>query len=214
MGKLADLLTGVRVLETRKSEFNGKVEVISDLAWGVHIKAGGLTQSGGIAKKVWEKALREVKRVKGSKVERVLILGLGGGSISETIFEKWPGAKMAGVEIDSVMVSLGKKYLKLAQSDLEIKIEDANEYVKETPERFDLICVDVYVGGKVPEKLETVEFFEKVKDILKEDGVVVINRLYYGEKRKEAIKILEKLEKVFTNVKVVYPEANVMFICS
>ena len=156
MGKLADLLTGVRVLETRKSEFNGKVEVISDLAWGVHIKAGGLTQSGGIAKKVWEKALREVKRVKGSKVERVLILGLGGGSISETIFEKWPGAKMAGVEIDSVMVSLGKKYLKLAQSDLEIKIEDANEYVKETPERFDLICVDVYVGGKVPEKLETI----------------------------------------------------------
>ena len=70
------------------------------------------------------------------------------------------------------------------------------------------------MGGKVPEKLETVEFFEKVKDILKEDGVVVINRLYYGEKRKEAIKILEKLEKVFTNVKVVYPEANVMFICS
>jgi len=45
------------------------------------------------------------------------------------------------------------------------------------------------------------------------DGVAVFNRLYYDQKRAEAVNFLSKLEKIFPRVTALYPEANVMYLC-
>ena len=74
--------------------------------------------------------------------------------------------------------------------------------------------MDTYVGDEFPRKFESEEFLKLVKKLLSQRGIVIFNRLYYGEKRKEAVKMLKKLEKVFPGVEAVYPEANVMFVCS
>ncbi len=211
--RLIDFLNGVTEIEDVESVYNGRVSVVRDLAWGTYIKAGGLTQSGGVAKKVWKTALKKVKNQM-PDVRSSFILGLGGGSVADLIKKYWEGAEVTGVDIDSVMVDLGKKYLKMPE-DTEIIIGDAEKEVKSKRlegKSFDLICVDIYAGDNFPEKFQTDDFLMAVYSLLNKSGVIVFNRLYYGEKRKEAYKFGEKLERMFGNVDRFYPEANVMFV--
>jgi spermidine synthase len=81
-------------------------------------------------------------------------------------------------------------------------------------EKYDLILVDVYVGDTIPKKFITPIFYNLAKKLLEKDGVVVINRLYYDEKRKLADKTHQDLKKIFSEVMAVFPEANIMFVCT
>ncbi len=216
MGKLDNFLSGTKILEEIESPINGRLTVIRDLAWGVYIKGGGLTQSGGVVNKVWRTSLKEAKKIK-SKAKKCLILGLGGGGVAKIINKKWQEPIITGVEIDPIMINLGEKHMGLKESGVKVVNEDAMRFVeKQTKkkEKYDLILVDMYIGDTIPEKFETVFFYKMTKKLLKNGGVVIINRLYYGDKRKLADKAYEELKRIFKGVKIVYPEANVMFICN
>src|SRR3989338_7700264 len=102
---------------------------------GTYIQAGGLTQSGGIVEIIWKKTLKKVKSEEG-KVKSALILGLGGGTVAKLIRKNWPEAKITGVDIDPVMIELGKKYLHLDESQVKIKIQDATKVI---PGKFNLL---------------------------------------------------------------------------
>ena len=204
-----------KVLYEGKSKHNGDLRVIKTLGMGTYIQAGGLTQSGGIVETIWKQIINKVKK-EISVVNNVLILGLGGGTVAKLIRKNWPDAKITGIDIDSAMVELGKKYLGLNESGVEIKIGDAFELgkrLKTKGERFNLVVIDLYNGDKYPEKFETEEFINLVKSLLSKSGMVVFNHLYYGEKRPEAVKFGNKLKKKFSNVEWFYPEANLMFLC-
>ena len=153
-----------------------------------------------------------------SNVKSCLILGLGGGGIAKIVRKNWPDAKIVGVDVDPIIVELGKKYLGLDKLGVEIVIQDASEYLsqksKVKSQKFDIICVDMYVGDRVPEKFETDNYIQLVRRLLTSSGHVVFNRLYYGEKRKEAEEFHRKLIHIFKKVRPVYPEANVMYVCS
>ncbi len=145
-----------------------------------------------------------------------MIVGLGGGSIAKLVRKNWSDAKITGVDIDPVIVELGKKYMGLEKSNVDIKIEDGEKYIKELisdKKTFDLICFDTYVGETFPEKFESLQFIKDVKKLMSEEGIVVFNRLYGPEDRAAALAFAKTLEKVFTNVERVYPEANIMFVC-
>ena len=225
MNKTLDFLAGIKVLEEVESPINGKLTVVRDLAWGTYIKGGGLTQSGGVAEKVWRTSLNKVKGER-QEVKECLILGLGGGAIAKIVRKNWPQTKIVGVDVDPIIVDLGKKYLGLDKLDVEIVIQDARDYItnnsklsKALPYRlrtknFDLVCIDMYVGDKVPAKFESEEFLELVLKLISPKGIAVFNRLYYGEKRKEAEEFHRKLIHIFKKVRPVYPEANVMYVCS
>jgi spermidine synthase len=109
------------------------------------------------------------------------------------------------------MVELGKKYLDL-QID-KVFIKDAEEFLKESEGKYDLILVDMYIGDRYPEKFSQKDFLLLVKERLEKDGLAIFNRLYYGEKRKEAVRFGEILDDNFQRVERVYPEANLMFLC-
>ncbi|MBN1168677.1 methyltransferase domain-containing protein [Candidatus Woesebacteria bacterium] len=219
---LSDFLSGKNILEEVESPINGKLQVIRDLAWGTYIQGGGLTQSGGILEKIWKDTLKEIQDSR-FKIQDVLILGLGAGSLAKLTRKNYPRAKITGVDIDPMMIDLGKKYLKLDDYKVEVQIEDAFEYLEKHQTlntkhqthqtKFDLVCVDLYVGEDFPEKFGSDEFIGNVKRILSKDGIAIFNRTYYDEKRTQAKKFGEKLEKHFKNVKWYYPEANLMFIC-
>jgi spermidine synthase len=209
-----DFLAGIKVLEEVESPINGKLTVVRDLAWGTYIKGGGLTQSGGVAEKIWRTALQKLQTSKTPNIQKVLILGLGGGGIAKIVRKNWPEAKIVGVDVDPIIVELGKKYLGLDKLCVEIIIQDAFVFLTnhQSPitNHYDLVCIDMYVGDKVPEKFETEAFLKLMTD----NGICVFNRLYYGEKRKEAEEFHRKLIHIFKKVRPVYPEANVMYVCS
>lgn len=234
-----DFLSGVKVLEERDSQINGKLTVVKDIFFGTYIKGGGLPQSGGLAKTIWEKTLKKIIRSTDySDPKTILILGFAGGGIAHISRELWPECDIFGVDIDPVMVDLGKKYLDWENTEAKVWIQDAEEFIedillKKNPHGemsttsqllttnyqlpiagFDLVCVDMYVGAGVPEKFSTLKFIKLVDKIVGKDGLVIYNRLFGKDDRGEAKEFQNKLEKKYSNIFPVYPEANVMFLCA
>lgn len=211
---ISDFLAGKKVLKKVHSTFNGDLIVVRDFLWGTYIMGGGLTQSGGVAYEVWDASLARVSKIK-KEIKSSLIVGLGGGSIANIIRKNWGSdVLITGVDIDSVIVSLGEKYLKTKSDNVHVVIGDAIDFVKNEKQKFDLICMDTYQMDEFPKKFESQVFLENLKNILNENGVVVFNRLYYNEKRKIADEFYHSvLQKNFTKIKIVYPQANIMYIC-
>lgn len=189
---------GTKVLEERESKFNGHIRVLKTWGMGTYIQAGGLTQSGGIVESIWKSTLRHIPHTI-YNIQNVLILGLGGGTVAKLIRKYYPEAKITGVEIDPIMIELGKKYLAL-EAD-KIYIQDAGKPVSG---QFDLVIVDLYQGDK---------FVDLEKFDFKNAKLVIFNRLYYKNKKEETLKFGKKLQKYFRKVDYYYPPANLMFFC-
>lgn len=196
-----------KVLEEKYSSVNGKVRVVRSLGWGTCIQVDGLTQSGGVIESIWKETL---KKLKNKTIDRCLILGLGGGTVAKLVRKNWSKAKIVGVDIDPIMVEMGKKYLGLEEAKVEVKIGDAGDA---TRGKYDLVIIDLYHGFEYPAKFEKPKFLGMVGNLLTEDGVAIFNHLYSEGKRTEAIKFGKKLEGAFSRVEWYYPSANLMFIC-
>jgi spermidine synthase len=122
--------------------------------------------------------------------QRILILGLGGGTLIHTFNQLFPAAEIISIEIDEAVVRVAKDYFDFVE-DARNKVEriDGRVYVKRAGlrgEKFDLVILDAFNGEYIPEHLMSQEFLEEVKLLLPERGVVVANtfstsRLYDAE---------------------------------
>jgi len=193
---ILNVVAGKKVLFKGYSPFNGEIIVIQDI-FGKCLLASGLTQSGGMIESLWKTVISKLKR---QKVERVLILGLGAGSCLIPIVKKWPQAKITGVEIDPKMIQLGKKFFKLSNYNLEIKIENAINFIAKTQQKFDLILIDLFSGGKYPKFLEKKYFLENLGKIIEKNGILIFNRLYFANHRRLSDRFLTKFKEYFFNV--------------
>ena len=208
-------MIGTKILEEQQSKYNGTLRVVKTWGMGTYIQSNGLTQSGGIVETIWKSTLKEIVNCK-LKIDNCLILGLGGGTVAKLVRKNWPDAKITGMDIDPIMIELGKKYLGLDDQNVEIKIQDAykfSEKLKAKSEKFDLIIVDLYNGDQFPKKFETSEFIEFTRWHLVKNGAVIFNKLYYGDKKEEASRFGKKIENIFPKVVQFHPVSNLMFIC-
>lgn len=205
---------GTKILDSVKSKFNGNLRVVKSLGLGTYIQANGLTQSGGVVETIWKSTLGRVNQISKNKVSinDICILGVGGGTLIKLLRKKYKDSNIIGYEIDEKMISLGKRYLNLDDYNADIRIEDVNN-VKLDKNSFDLLIVDMYSGDNFPKEFEDIKFLNKIKNSVKKNGLIVINRLYYGDKRPDTVKFGHKLEKIFKIVTWHYPVANLMFIC-
>lgn len=184
------------------SPLNGQLTIKRDLK-GFRVVAGGLTQSGGQVEVLWKQALKFLRKQTPTFLPRnALLLGLGGGSNAELVSRLWPQVKITAVEIDPVMVEIGRKYFKLNQiNDLAVEISDAVSYVldraKSSPGKFDLILVDLYVGRDYPRAAGAEIFLQGIGSLLSSGGRVVFNRLNYGA---QAVDFAALVSQFFTRV--------------
>jgi len=191
---------GNKILEERKSKYNGKIVVKKTLGLGTYIQVGGITQSGKLIEHIWKPVIKKISSKK-LNIKSILILGLGGGTVVRILKKYFPKSKIVAVEIDSVMVELGKKYLGLSNSDVDIKIADAKKF---NFKKYDLVIVDTYLGGKCVDILGN--------DLLK-SKTFLFNRLIHGDKERKIKEFENKLKKFFKNIEIFYPPANVIFFC-
>ena len=127
-----DILAGRKILDEAETPYNGKITVVREIAWGTNIQVGGLPQSGGLAKTIWQKSLRTVKGMT-SDIKTVLVLGYAGGGIAETCAKYWYDCDIYGVDIDEVMVEFGRKHLKWDKTNSKVWIDDATDFVGLNP---------------------------------------------------------------------------------
>lgn len=217
MNKAVEFLKdGSVTLKTVQSPINGELTVKWDMVSGYQILGGGLWQVGGPVETVW-KAGMKAAHSKNLDVKRALILGLGGGTTAHLIHKNWPLAKITGVDIDPLIVSLGNDYMGLKNLDIKTLIDDAFVFTKKDKTLYDFICVDTYVGDTYPEKLESVEFLRQVQKRISPNGIVIFNRIFESNERKLSVAFENKLKNLFQEVKEVAPSrelVNVIFVCS
>jgi spermidine synthase len=165
---------------------------------------------------VWEPVLKKF----GRKDKTWLILGLAGGTIAGIIAKRFHPKEITGVEIDPVMVELGKKYLNLDEiPNLNIVVADAKSYIESrNPARpaggsyFDFILVDMYLGDKIPEVVYSPKFLKRLKLL---SNCVIFNHLFFDEvTRQKAGELVAKLKQIFPSVTLMRKLTNLLIICS
>ena len=82
-----------------RSPINGLIEVIMTFNQP-RLIIDGIVQSGGLLRKIWEKAIKIIKKTD-HKINQVLIIGLGCGDCTFQVQKFFPDAQMTGVEIDA-----------------------------------------------------------------------------------------------------------------
>lgn len=165
-----------QLVETRQSKVNGQIEVYSFFNHYT-LRVNHLTQSGGLVKDIWQKALTQVKN-QNSKVNHCLILGLGGGTAAQLVAQLWPPVQITGIELDPVMIQLGQKYFHLSQvKNLHIIKADATTWVSSVHQKFDLILVDIYTGQTIPPQIYTSTFLKALQRLTTSHGLVIFNFL-------------------------------------
>ena len=117
------------------------------------------------------------------KQERVLIVGLGGGSMVHFLRHYDPGVQIDAVEIDPVVVSIAKKYFGIRDGEkVKILTGDGVRYLQNTESQYDMILMDAFLKPSAetdstgaPLRLRTLRFYEDVQKRLKPGGIVVFN---------------------------------------
>ncbi len=109
--------------------------------------------------------------------DRTLVLGMGaGGSVWATRLAA-PNAEIDAVEIDPEVVSAARRFFELpTDGRMHVHTADARRYLRDTRAQYDVVHVDLYQGGNVqPFYLVTTETFARIRAIVRDDGVMVMN---------------------------------------
>jgi len=111
--------------------------------------------------------------------ERILIIGLGGGSLPKAFSKILPDTEIVSVEIDPAVAKLAKKYFDYVENDkIKTSIKDGRVYIKRAikqKQKFDWIILDAFNGDYIPEHLLTKEFLEETKTLLAPNGLLSAN---------------------------------------
>jgi len=96
---------------------------------------------------VWDAIAAGLLALPPARRRRVLVLGLGAGSVARLVRALAPRAQIVGVEFDPEIIEVSRKYFGLDGLDLDVQIGDAYAYLKHSRRRFDAILEDVFVGS-------------------------------------------------------------------
>lgn len=115
----------------------------------------------------------------GPAPKRILIIGLGGGSIPSALREVLPDAEIDNVEIDPAVTRVARQFFGY-RDDPKMKVYevDGRVFVKRAVRegrKYDAILLDAFDHEYIPEHLLTREFLEEVKSLLSPQGVLVGN---------------------------------------
>lgn len=192
-----------------KSKYNGDIKVTSGFG-ECRLIAAGYTQSrtlnkDGLTGSYWDGFVNDIIRL--DHDSRVLILGLGGGTIAKLLTKKFGPIAIDGVEIDPIMVELGQKYLDFREKNVKIIIDDAKNFIKDARFKYDLVCVDLFSHGDVAVGTESKIFFEDIKQIISKNGIVVINKIFTNNQ--DLKKYVDFLHEIFSKTDILLVRGSV-----
>jgi spermidine synthase len=149
----------------------------------------------------WDGLLVDPFAALGAPPRRVAMLGTAAGTVARSYARYLPSSSVDAVEIDGKLLDIGRRYFGLqARPQLRTITEDARPFLRQTPDRYDVIMVDAYRQPYIPFYLTTKEFFALARDRLARAGVVAIN-VGHPERSDRLERVLSAtLRAVFPNV--------------
>ncbi len=115
-----------------------------------------------------------------SEIKRVLMLGLGGGSIQRAYQHYYTNVMIESVEVDPVVIKVAREYFQVRDTPThKIHQHDGRTFLQRGRETYDVILVDAYTrsryGSSIPPHLVTREFFAQASVRLGTNGVLAYN---------------------------------------
>jgi predicted RNA methylase len=156
-----------------KSDLNGTLEI----TWyngKKHLNSKNANYSYGSLQRILKFGLDKIDL---SKVHSVLLLGLGGGSVIETLRKDLNYQKhITAIEIDPVIIDLAKDEFQINEfENLNVICDDAFHFVEKNNNTFDLIIIDIFIDTRVPNQFLDIPFWEFILKRKSTNGTILFN---------------------------------------
>jgi spermidine synthase len=108
--------------------------------------------------------------------KRLVLIGLGGGSLIKFCYQRMPGTQLTAVELDPNVIAFRDTFL-LPPDDARLQVLEADgaEFLANTEKGIDALLVDAFDKTGFAPSLANREFFENAYAKLSGNGVLVIN---------------------------------------
>jgi len=196
----------VKEVKKIKSKYQ-EIAILDTLEFGKMLVLDGLVQTTERDEFIYHEIISHPAMLIHKNPQRVLVIGGGdGGTIREVL--KYSFLEEAHLcEIDEQVIFVAERYFPTISSGfkdprVKIFIQDGNEFLEEKKNYYDIIIMDNSDPVGASEVLFKAEFYQKVKEALREDGIMVAQTespILQKDYFKNAVK---EISKVFKNVGV------------
>lgn len=150
------------------------------------------------------------------KNPKILMIGLGGGTIAYQFTRLYKNLNMDVVEISKPMAEISKYFLPKKLNGVRVMIEDGSRYVKRKKSCYDIVILDAYEGDHIPDAFLNEEFIADVCSVLDENGILAINYALNLNALVSLEHYLNKIRKFFKVYTINNPftSGNMLILCS
>lgn len=153
---------------------------------------------------VWDVLMLPALFYPKDSIQRVLVLGVGGGAVIHLLHRYIKPAEIIGVELNPVHIMLAKKYFGITKKLANLVQADAVKWLEDySGPPFDLIIEDLF-GEKDGEPVRAVKankmWVEKLNAHLSPNGVLVMNFISSNDLKNSAAVSYKKISNLFVSV--------------
>lgn len=111
---------------------------------------------------------------------RVLMIGLGGGSLAKFLLDRFEDCRIKVVECRRGVVKIARSHFDLPLDPrLKIKIGDGGRFIRQRSlthsEQYDLMMIDAFDHAGMADSVSGEAFFDSCRILLRRDGMLAIN---------------------------------------
>ena len=178
-GGIEETQSGYKILHTKDSQYH-RIAVVEDdtsryLRFDSSFQSGMYVDDPFRTRFVYSDYL-ELSFAYRAQTQRILYVGLGGGSAPKRTWRDFPGVRIDVVELDPEVVDIAYTFFELPRDPrLAVEVEDGRRYVSSHKGPWDVIVVDAFYSDSIPFHLATREFLELARSRLTPGGLVVTN---------------------------------------
>ena len=110
------------------------------------------------------------------ELDRVLLIGVGGGSLVRSVHRVAPSARLDAVELHQPVLDLARRWFGLPEGPwVDYHVDDGRRFLTRAEGRYDLIILDAFGTERVPPHLLSREFMTLARDKLTPGGALTAN---------------------------------------
>lgn len=127
------------------------------------------------------------------KPEKILMIGLGGGSLVKFVYHHMPDSQITVIETNSQVIAAAFQFFELPDENDRFKIimAEGSQYIAEHPETADIIIVDGFDDDYQAPSLCSQDFYEAAQRCLNKNGILVTNLLSCDKRIKTYLQRIE-----------------------
>lgn len=133
------------------------------------------------------------------EIRRMLVIGLGAGTIPKRFARGYPHVQIDVVEVDPEVVNVARRFFMVQETGkLRIIVQDGRVFLRTSREMYDLIVMDAYVAEGIPFHLATREFMELARAHLRPGGLIAAHII--GALEGEESRLFRALHRTYGQV--------------